>query len=171
MIYLFHPSSMTNTSINNFQILDSTRVLLEVDKISCLTVFSASNPLFWENKSPVFIIFQWNTKWNVQKSFIRFGKCEGTASENQDRSPEFRVENDFPALILLYTLFFLHSCNFCGYLGVFIITKSKLASRKKKANGNRFPCVFENYNKMYTSFNWNIHVLFFFCIAEVCVEI
>ena len=107
MIYLFYPSSVTNTSINGFQILDNTRVSLEVDKISCLTVFSVSNPLFLKingMKSP--------SSWfsdGIHESClenISFGSLNvSNCSEIQDRSPEW-VENNFPALILLDALFF-----------------------------------------------------------------
>src|SRR3990167_3667165 len=73
----------------------------------------------------------------------------------------------FPSINFTLHSVFLHSRNFCGYLGVFVITKSKLASEKKKrtqVNENRFPFVFANYNKMYATFNWHINTFFgFFC--------
>ena len=104
----------------------------------------------------------------VQKTLIWFGKCEGTA-------PKIKIDilngwKRFPCISFTLHSVFLHSRNFCGYLAVFVITKSKLASEEKSEcimNGNRFPCVFEDYNKIYASFNWNINTCFvFFCILR-----
>ena len=76
----------------------------------------------------------------------------------------------FPSINFTLHSVFLHSRNFCGYLGVFIITKSKLGSEKKsgrKVNESRFLYVFANYNKMCATFNWNINTcLVFFCIMR-----